>query len=90
MSLRTRFLRESEVAAAIEHPHVVPVLRVGEEDGLLFIAMRFISGSDLGAMIAANDLPRPLAFNRKRMPPSLGTSDGLGVATRSISSRRAL
>lgn len=49
---RARFMRESQIAASIEHPHVVPVLRVGEEDGTLFIAMRFIRGCDLGAIIA--------------------------------------
>lgn len=49
---RARFMRESQIAASIEHAHVVPVLRVGEEDGTLFIAMRFIRGRDLGAMIA--------------------------------------
>jgi serine/threonine protein kinase len=50
---RARFLRESQVAASIEHPHVVPVQRVGEEDGTLFIAMRFIQGRDLGTLIAS-------------------------------------
>ena len=45
---RARFLRESQTAASIEHPHVVPVLRVGEEDDLLFIAMRLILGDGSG------------------------------------------
>ncbi len=52
-AFRARFLRESEIAAKIEHPNVVPVSRVGEEDGMLFIAMRLIRGTDLGALIAA-------------------------------------
>src|SRR5436309_13845449 len=52
-TFRARFLRESQLAASIEHPHVVPVLRVGEEDGVLFIATRFIRGRDLGSVIAA-------------------------------------
>jgi serine/threonine protein kinase len=53
LGFRERFLRESQIAASIEHPHVVPVLRVGEEDGMLFIAMRYIRGRDLGAIIAS-------------------------------------
>src|ERR1700747_961818 len=48
---RARFLRECQLAATIEHPHAVPVLRVGEEDGQLFIAMRLIRGADLAAVI---------------------------------------
>jgi serine/threonine protein kinase len=50
---RKRFLREAQVAASIEHPNVVPVLRVGEEDGMLFIAMRLIAGRDLAVVIPA-------------------------------------
>ncbi len=50
-AFRTRFLRECQLAAAIEHPHAVPVLRVGEEEGQLFIAMRLIRGADLAAVI---------------------------------------
>ena len=53
VDFRARFLRESQIAASIGHPNVVPVLRVGEEDGTLFLAMRFIRGTDLGALIAA-------------------------------------
>ena len=50
---RERFLRESQIAASIEHPNVVPVWRIGEEDGMLFLAMRFIRGRDLASLIAA-------------------------------------
>lgn len=49
---RARFERESEVAATIEHPNVIPVHRVGEEAGQLFLVMRHVDGIDLSAMIA--------------------------------------
>jgi len=49
--LRARFERESEVAAQIEHPYVVPVYEVGEWEGQLYIAMRYIDGPDLRALI---------------------------------------
>jgi hypothetical protein len=47
-----RFAEESRIAAAIEHPNVVPIYAAGEEAGVPFIAMRFVSGSDLGRRIA--------------------------------------
>src|SRR3954447_23670573 len=52
---RERFQRESRLAAQIEHPNVIPVYEAGEADGQLFIAMRFIEGTDLYAEIARND-----------------------------------
>ena len=48
---RERFLRESGVAALLEHPSVVPVLDAGEDDGLLFLAMEWVDGSDLRARL---------------------------------------
>ncbi len=43
-----RFAEESKIAASIEHPNVVPIYAAGEEDGIPFIAMRYVSGADLG------------------------------------------
>src|SRR3954447_16169483 len=51
---RARFESESDTAASIEHPNVIPVYEVNDVDGLLFIAMRFVEGTDLRAMIAEN------------------------------------
>ena len=50
---RERFRRESRLAAAIDHPNVIPVLEAGDEDGVLFIEMRLVEGTDLRALIAA-------------------------------------
>ncbi len=47
-----RFAEESRIAASIEHPNVVPIYAAGEEDGIPFIAMRYVSGSDLGRRLA--------------------------------------
>ncbi|MEV5433306.1 serine/threonine-protein kinase [Streptomyces sp. NPDC052701] len=46
-TFRRRFTHESRVAAAIDHPHIVPVFEAGETDGVLYIAMRYVDGSDL-------------------------------------------
>ena len=48
---RTRFERECRLAAALDHPHVVPVFRAGEEGGRLYVTMRFIEGTDLRALL---------------------------------------
>jgi DNA-binding beta-propeller fold protein YncE len=48
---RTRFLRESELAAAIDHPNVLPVYDAGETDGVLWIAMRYVDGIDLAGLL---------------------------------------
>ncbi len=44
---RARFLREPRLAAALDHPNVVPIYEAGEREGQLYLAMRYVSGSDL-------------------------------------------
>jgi predicted Ser/Thr protein kinase len=48
---RDRFIRESNAAAALDHPNVIPIYGAGDEDGLLWLAMRFVDGIDLGRLI---------------------------------------
>jgi serine/threonine protein kinase len=48
---RKRFLRESRLAASTEHPGIVPIYDAGEIDGLLYIAMRYVEGSDLARLL---------------------------------------
>src|SRR4051795_6654172 len=48
---RRRFERESQMAASLDHPNVIPVYEAGEADGALFISMRYVEGSDLRTLI---------------------------------------
>ena len=50
-AFRQRFLEESVLTASLEHPHIVPVYDAGEVDETLYIAMRYVPGSDLQGMI---------------------------------------
>jgi serine/threonine protein kinase len=51
-AVRERFLRESRVAASIDHPNLIPIYEADEADGVLFIAMRYVDGSDLRTVLA--------------------------------------
>ncbi|SHE78109.1 serine/threonine-protein kinase [Streptoalloteichus hindustanus] len=48
---RERFVDEARNTSAIDHSHVVPLYDFGEIDGLLYIAMRLVDGSDLASLI---------------------------------------
>jgi tRNA A-37 threonylcarbamoyl transferase component Bud32/glutamine cyclotransferase len=49
---RERFLTETELAASLEHPNVVPIHDAGEVDGQLYLAMRYVEGVDLKALLS--------------------------------------
>src|SRR6516164_4037443 len=48
---RARFLEESRIAASLNHPNVIPIYDMGSYGGLLYIAMRYVSGTDLRQML---------------------------------------
>src|SRR5262245_5944197 len=50
-AFRQRLLRESRLAAGLDHPNVIPVYDAGEADGRLYLAMRFVDGTDLRELL---------------------------------------
>ena len=50
---RERFLRESQLAASLDHPNVVPVYDADESGGVLYIAMRYVEGRTCASCFAA-------------------------------------
>jgi serine/threonine protein kinase len=50
-SFRTRFERESRLTASIDHPNVIPVYAAGEEEGVLYLVMRYVAGTDLRSLL---------------------------------------
>jgi serine/threonine-protein kinase len=56
---RERFTREARIAAALQHPNIVTVYDAGEVEGLLYLAMQYIEGFDLSAMLRREGRLRP-------------------------------
>jgi Protein kinase domain len=50
-SFRERFVRESKLAATLEHPNIIPIYDAGQAENSLYIAMRHVEGGDLGTLI---------------------------------------
>src|SRR5262245_48790285 len=46
-----RFVRESRLAASLEHPNIVPIYDAAEADGVLFLSMRYVPGGDLRGLL---------------------------------------
>jgi serine/threonine-protein kinase len=81
-----RFIRESRAAAAVDHPNIIPVFAAGEADGVLFIAMRYVSGPDVRTLIeAAGPLPAPRAVDIVfQVAAALDTAHERGLVHRDV------
>ena len=92
---RERFLRESELAASLDHASIVPIYEAGEAEGVLFIAMRYVEGSDLTELLQAQGALAPeraLAVCAQLSDATARTSAASSTATsspRTCSSMRA-
>src|SRR5690349_3607579 len=51
-AFRSRFEHECRIAASIDHPNVIPIFDAGEEEGLLYLTMRYVPGTDLAEIIS--------------------------------------
>ncbi|MBD0690018.1 serine/threonine protein kinase [Streptomyces sp. CBMA123] len=83
---RQRFMHESEAAAGIDHPHIVPVFGAGEHDGILYLAMRYVEGGDLRALIN-RDAPLPIERTARltlQIASALDAAHGLGLVHRDV------
>jgi serine/threonine-protein kinase len=81
-----RFRREIQLAARVHHPHIVPVLLVGQADGLLYYTMPYIVGESLRERIQRQG-PLPIADVIRIMrdvADALGHAHALGVLHRDV------
>ena len=62
--IKSRFLREAEMAAQLSHPNIVPIYSVDEKDGLVFFIMACVDGDNLAKQMALRG-PLPVAEVRR-------------------------
>ncbi len=65
VTFRERFIRESQLAALLEHPNVIPIYDADEYERVLFISMRYVEGTDLRSLLAEKghlSTPRTLSI----------------------------
>ena len=83
---RERFIRESRAAAAVDHPHIIPVYGAGEAAGVLYLAMRYVSGGDLHSVMRREG-PLPAeraAFLLSPVASALDAAHAAGLAHRDV------
>ena len=85
-AFRQRFKQESKTAALIEHAHVIPVHEAGEANGQLFIAMRFVEGTDLRDLIRREGRIEPARATRllTQLASALDAAHARGLVHRDI------
>ena len=83
---RTRFREESQIAASLNHPNVIPIHDFGDYDGLLYIVMRYVAGTDLGRLIANNGwlAPETAVFLLEQAARALDAAHGRGLVHRDV------
>jgi serine/threonine-protein kinase len=80
-----RFKREISVAARLQHPHIVPLLSVGEMDGLPYYTMPFVEGESLRSRLARGELPiADVVTILRDVARALEYAHGKGIAHRDI------
>src|SRR4029453_11198588 len=79
-------LRESKIAASIDHPNIVPIYDADEADGVLFLAMRYVEGTDLRGLISADGRLDPVrtAAIAQQLGDALDAAHDRGLVHRDV------
>jgi serine/threonine protein kinase len=83
---RERFMRESQMAATLQHPNVVTVYDAGEAEGLLYLAMQFIAGTDLRRLLELEQQldPAPTLSILAQVASALDAAHSRGLVHRDV------
>ncbi|MGI8723412.1 MAG: serine/threonine-protein kinase, partial [Geodermatophilaceae bacterium] len=85
-AFRQRFIRESQLAASLDHPNIIPIYDADAVDDLLYIAMRYVPGPTLQSLLAQTG---PMAFDRTvallgQVASALDTAHAHGLVHRDV------
>lgn len=85
-AFREHFLRESHLAASLDHPNVIPIYEAGEAGGLLYIAMRYAEGTDLRRLLDTRGRLEPgyAVTLLARVADALDTAHAHGLVHRDV------
>src|SRR3954465_1217801 len=85
-SFRERFEREAQLTAAIDHPNVIPVYAAGEHDGQLYLATRFVDGTDLHDLLRRDGplVPERAADVAEQVGEALDAAHAAGLVHRDV------
>src|SRR6476660_2721348 len=83
---RERFLRESRLAASLDHPAIIPIYDAGEVAGQLYIAMRLVEGTDLKRLLAEVGVldPEPALALLEQVADALDAAHERGLVHRDV------
>jgi serine/threonine-protein kinase len=82
---RERFAREARLAAALDHPNIVPVYTTGEDGGQLYLVMRYIDGVNLAERLRGDPLPlADVAAIISQVASALDAAHARGIVHRDV------
>jgi len=82
---KKRFLQEARAASALNHPNIVAIYDIAEENGVEYIAMEYVPGKSLDDVIAGRRLPLEAALRyASQIADALGAAHGAGVVHRDV------